>query len=109
MRAFGNGLALSDFTVNMLADGTDQLTGRPVISSDYAPAFTGTTGAANYCVVGDFNNYVIAQRAGMTVELISHLFDQSSARPTGSRGLFAYARHGFGAVNTNGFRSLSNS
>jgi HK97 family phage major capsid protein len=46
VRAFGNGLALSDFTVNLLADGTSVLTGRPVVVSDYAPAFTGTTGRA---------------------------------------------------------------
>jgi hypothetical protein len=38
VRAFGNGLALSDFTVNLLADGTENLTGRPVVVSDYAPS-----------------------------------------------------------------------
>ena len=109
VRAFGNGYALSDFTVNMLADGTDQLTGRPVITSDYAPAFTGTTGAANYAVVGDFSNFLVAQRAGMTVELVNHLFDPTTARPTGQRGWFAFARHGFDAVNSNGFRLIANS
>ena len=109
VRAFGNGYALSDFTVNMLADGTDQLTGRPVITSDYAPGFTGTTAAVNYAVVGDFSNFLVAQRAGMTVELVNHLFDPTTARPTGQRGWFAFARHGFDAVNSNGFRLIANS
>lgn len=109
VRAFGNNLALSDFTVNMLADGTSVLTGRPVVVTDYAPAFTGTTGAANYAVVGDFSNFLIVQRAGMTVELVNHLFDTTTGRPTGQRGWFAYARHGFDAVNTNGFRLIANS
>ena len=109
VRAFGNGQALSDFTVNMLADGADQLTGRPVITSDYAPDFTGTTGTASYAVVGDFSNFVVVQRAGMTVELVNHLLDTSTGRPTGQRGWYARARHGFDAVNVNGFRLISNS
>jgi HK97 family phage major capsid protein len=109
VRAFGNGLALSDFTVNLLADGTSVLTGRPVVISDYAPAFTSTTGAANVAVVGDFQQFLIVQRAGMTVELVQHLFDTSTGRPTGNRGWFAYARHGHDAVAPNAFRLVANS
>lgn len=109
IRNFGNNLALADFTVNLAADGTSVLTGRPVVVSDYAPAFTGTTGAENFAVVGDFSNFLIVQRAGMTVELVNHLFDQSTGRPTGQRGWFAYARHGFDAVVPNAFRIIANS
>jgi HK97 family phage major capsid protein len=109
VRAFGNGLALSDFTVNLLADGTETLTGRPCVVSDYAPSFVGTTGAENYAVVGDFSRFLVAQRAGMQVELIQNLFDVSTGRPTGSRGWFATARHGHDVVDANGFRLLSNS
>ena len=108
VRAFGNGNALSDFTVNLLADGTDQLTGRPVITSDYAPAFTGATATTtSIAVVGDFSNFVIAQRAGMEIELINNLFDQSTGRPSGQRGWFAFARHGMDAANVNGFRIIT--
>lgn len=101
-------LSLGDYTSTTIADGSQVLTGRPVITSDYAPSFAGTTGIANYAVVGDFSNFVIVQRAGMTVELVPHLFDQASGRPTGQRGWYAYSRHGFDAVNTNAFRLLSN-
>jgi HK97 family phage major capsid protein len=107
--AFGNGLALSDFTVNLLADGTSVLTGRPVVVTDYAPSFTGTTGAANVAVVGDFSRYVVIQRAGMSVELVPTIFDSSTARPTGERAWFATARHGLGVSDANGFRLLANS
>ena len=96
------------YTVDLAAGGIGNLMGRPVVTSDYAPSFTGTTGAANILVVGDFSNYVIAQRAGMTVELVSHLFDVTNNRPTGERGWFAYARHGFDSVNDNAFRLLQN-
>jgi HK97 family phage major capsid protein len=96
------------YTVNLTQGGIGNLFGRPVITSDYAPEFTGTTGAANILVVGDFSNFVVAQRAGMTVELVSHLFGTTNNRPTGQRGWFAYARHGFDSVNDNGFRLLQN-
>jgi hypothetical protein len=51
-----------------------RLYGEPVIFSSYAPAFNGTSGAANYLVVGAFQRYAIAQRVGgMTVELVSSI------------------------------------
>jgi HK97 family phage major capsid protein len=107
---FGNALALSDYTVNLAADGTHVAVGRPVVVSDYAPAYSSTTGANNYAVVGDFSTgFLIVQRAGMTVELVNHLFDTSTGRPTGQRGWFAYARHGFDVIVPNAFRLLSNS
>jgi HK97 family phage major capsid protein len=110
IRGLGNNLAMSDYTVNLLADGTSTLFGRPVIVDDYAPAFTGTTGAANYAVVGDFSQgFLIVQRAGMTVELVNHLFDTTTGRPTGQRGWFAWSRHGYDVVNQNAFRLMSNS
>jgi HK97 family phage major capsid protein len=96
------------YTVNMAAGGVGTLMGRPIIVSDYAPEFTGTTGAANILAVGDFSNYVIAQRAGMTVELVNHLLGTTNGRPTGERGWFAYARHGFDSVNDLAFRILQN-
>jgi HK97 family phage major capsid protein len=58
--------------------------------------------------VGDFRNYVIARRGGMTVEFIPHLFDVTDNRPTGQRGWFAYARIGGNSVNDLAFRLLAN-
>ena len=74
-----------------------RLYGEPVIFSSYAPAFTGTTGAANYLVVGAFQRYAIAQRVGgSTVELIPQVpdFSGSYGMPTGNRGFLAIARFG---------------
>lgn len=107
IRSFGNG---NDgyYTVNLAAGGIGTLFGRPIRTTDYAPEFTGTTGAANILVVGDFSNFLVAQRAGMSLELIPHLFGLTNNRPTGQRGWFAYARHGFDSVNDLGFRILQN-
>jgi HK97 family phage major capsid protein len=96
------------YTVNLTQGGIGNLFGRPVRTTDYAPEFTGTTGAANILVVGDFSNFLVAQRAGMSIEFIPHLFGTTTGRPTGQRGWFAYARHGFDSINDLGFRILQN-
>lgn len=105
------GSASAYFTVDLTADGVSRINGRPVIVTDYAPTFAttvpGTTGAANILAVGAFDNYLYANRAGMSVESVPHLVGANN-RPTGQRGLFAYARHGADSVNDKGFRLLQN-
>lgn len=108
IRAFGSGSATSRFTVDQTAEGISRLNAKKVYLSDYAPTFTGTTGAANILVVGDFSNYLIAQRAGMNLEFIPHLFGTTAGRPTGERGWFAWTRVGADSVNDGAFRLLQN-
>jgi len=108
IRAFGSGTATSRFTVDQTREGISLLNGKPVLTSDYAPTFTGTTGAANILVVGDFSNYLVAQRVGMSVQLVPFLFGTTNNRPTGQRGWYAYARVGADAINPLGFRLLQN-
>ena len=108
IRTFSSTSSGAYYTVNLREGGTGTLFGRPVVLSDYAPSFTGTTGAANILAVGDFSNFLIAQRAGMTVEFIPQLFGTTNGRPTGQRGWYAYARHGFDSVNDLAFRLLQN-
>lgn len=96
-----------------LGDGRPaQLLGRSIYEAeDMDGTITGS--AENYMAVfGDFSNYVIADRIGMTVEFIPHLFQQTTAgagfgRPTGQRGWYAYYRTGAGVVNTSAFRMLN--
>ena len=104
---FANSNNLSFYTVD-LTGVIEKIRNRPIEFSSYFPDFTGTTGASNILVVGDFRNYLIADRVGMTVELIPHLFDQSTGRPTGQRGWYAYARNGADSINDLGFRLLQN-
>jgi HK97 family phage major capsid protein len=91
-----------------LGNGTPaELLGRPAVEAE---DMTGTiTAAANnrIVVVGDFSNYVIADRIGMTVEFIPHLFGTTNGRPKGQRGWFAYYRTGADVVNTAAFRMLN--
>lgn len=93
-------------TVSM--DGTPrELRGRPIIESSKMPTFSGTTGAANILICGDFQKYVIVNRAGMSVEVVPHLFG-NAYRPTGQRGLYAWARVGADSVDDLSFRMLRN-
>jgi HK97 family phage major capsid protein len=107
IRQLAAGADSAYYTVDLSAGGIGTLFGRPIRTTDYAPEFTGTTGAANILVVGDFSNFLVAQRAGMSLELVPHLFG-ASQRPTGQRGWFASARHGFDSVNDLAFRILQN-
>lgn len=99
----------SSFTRDLSApDGIRGPHNAAVAISDYMPAFSGTTGSANICIVGDFSKFVIAERVGMSIELVPHLFDVTNNRPTGSRGWFAYARVGSNSVADLAFRILQN-
>ena len=81
------------------------LLGRPVLESeDMDGTLTGSQ-SNPILIYGDFSNYVIADRVGMSVEFIPHLFG-ATRRPTGQRGWLAYVRHGADSVNDAAFRML---
>ena len=106
IRAFGSGTATSRFTVDQTAGGITLLNGKPVILTDHAPAWAATD-AQNVLVFGDMENFVVAQRIGMTLSNIPFLFG-ANQRPTGEAGLYGYARFGSGVVVVNAFRRLKN-
>lgn len=83
-----------------------QLLGRPVLESEDMDGVINAT-QENYVLIhGDFSNYVIADRIGMTVEFVPHLFGVNR-RPTGQRGWLAYVRHGADSINDAAFRMLN--
>jgi HK97 family phage major capsid protein len=93
-----------------LGNGTPpQLLGRP---NGEAEAMDGSINAAatadNFVLAfGDFSNYVIADRIGMSVEFIPHLFHTSNNRPSGSRGWYAHYRVGANVVDPGAFKLLN--
>jgi HK97 family phage major capsid protein len=103
-----DGLGPTDWQRNP-ATGAARLFGRPVLTVADAPVFTGTSGAENFLVVGSFARYVTVFRlGGFQVELVPHLRDTVSGRPTGDRAWFASTRFGGDVIDTNAFRILSN-
>jgi HK97 family phage major capsid protein len=97
------------FTENLPAEWADTLFGKSVYESPYMPDTTTSTSAnSGLAVVGDFQNFVIARRGGMSVELVPHLLSTTTNLPNGQRAWFAYARIGSDSVNDLGFRLLVN-
>jgi HK97 family phage major capsid protein len=96
-------------TVQLSAGSAEVLMNRQWYETPYMTDLTTSALHTNLTVVGDFSNYVIARRGGMSVELVPQLFDVTNNRPTGQRGWFAYARIGGGSANNQGFRLLNQS
>jgi len=96
------------FWVNLGGDRPPELLGRMALEAEAMDGVITTTGAvSNYILIfGDFSNYVIADRIGMAVEFIPHLFHTSNNRPSGSRGWYAHYRVGADSVNDGAFRML---
>jgi HK97 family phage major capsid protein len=67
---------------------------------------TSLTTGQNVLLYGDFRRYVIVDRIGFNTEFIPNLFDTSTGRPTGQRGVFSYWRTGANTVDANAFRIL---
>jgi len=110
IRQLGTSNVYHAVTVNLPAGAADRLFDRSVYMDPYMNNVTTTTAATTeLAVVGDFSNYVIARRGGMSVELVPQIFDVTNNRPTGQRGWFAFARIGGNSVNDLGFRLLVNS
>ena len=90
------------------ADQPAQLLGRPALEAEDMESLDATaTATGRILVYGDFSNYVIADRIGMTVEFIPHLFHTSNNLPKGQRGWFAHYRTGADSVNDGAFRMLA--
>jgi HK97 family phage major capsid protein len=90
------------------ADRPAQLLGRAALEAEAMDGSITTSGAvSNFVLVfGDFSNYVIADRIGLTVDFIPHLFSTSNNRPTGQSGWYAHYRVGADSVNDGAFVML---
>lgn len=96
------------FWVNLNDGRPPQLLGRSALEAEAMDGTITTSGAvSNYALIfGDFQHYVIADRIGMTVEFIPHLFHTTTNRPSGQRGWYAYYRVGADSVHDGAFRML---
>jgi HK97 family phage major capsid protein len=109
VRQLGSANVFHAYTENLPAEWADMLFGKTVYESPYMnDAPSTTTSNESLAAVGDWNNFVVARRGGMSVELVPQLFDVTNNRPTGQRGWFAYARIGAGSVNDGAFRLMTN-
>jgi len=84
-----------------------ELLGYPTFeASAMDSAINASATANNYVLIlGDFRNYVIADRVGLSVEPVQHVVD-GDGKLTGQRGIFAYWRVGADSVNDAAFSML---
>ncbi|MEU8264470.1 phage major capsid protein [Micromonospora sp. NPDC048999] len=59
-----------------------------------------------YLVFGDFGEYLIVDRVGMSVELVPHIFGSARRMPTGQRGIYARWRNSSKILVPEAFRVL---
>ncbi len=109
-RTILNGIRKFETTAGALAfpsahSENPSLLGRPLYEASDMDGALGT-GDDRALIVGDFTNYVVADRVGTMVEFIPHLFSTSNNRPTGQRGWYAFYRVGADSVLDDGFRML---
>ncbi|MFG2589056.1 phage major capsid protein [Streptomyces sp. NPDC048438] len=88
------------------ADVPPMLLGRRALEAEDMDG-TVTAAAENYAMVyGDWDNYVIADRIGMSIEFLPQLMG-ANGRPKGQRGWYAWYRVGADSVNDAAFRMLN--
>ena len=90
-----------------IGDGdTPALLSKPVFEAESMDAAITGSAENDLAIYGDRDAFVVADRLGMVVEPIQHLFHTGSNRPSGERGFYAYARSGSNIVNVGGLRVL---
>lgn len=106
VRALGSDSDGGDLWVRLGAGLPPELIGYPAYE---ASAMTTTVAGTNdrALVFGDFSQFLIVDRVGMSVELVPHLFG-TNRRPTGQRGLYAIWRNNSKVLVPNAFRFLGN-
>lgn len=89
-----------------LADGLPpELIGYPALEASEMPAPNLAVDTSVLAVLGDFSQFLIVDRVGMSVELVPHIFG-ANQRPTGQRGIWAYWRNGSKVLVPGAFRKL---
>lgn len=101
MRRFVGGGSTTE--VPVVNEALDRLLGKPL--GELSTMDVTTTAGSKPLVAGDFSQFLIVDRIGMSIELIPHLFG-ANGRPTGQRGIYAFWRNNTLILNPNGFRVL---
>jgi HK97 family phage major capsid protein len=92
-----------------LTNGNDGRVGYALLgwNAYAASGITSTLTTGNkVAVLGDFSQFLIADRVGLNVEYVPHVLSTASPFPRGARAYFAYWRVGSGVLVTNAFRTF---
>jgi HK97 family phage major capsid protein len=99
----GSNIGEGNIWVRGLAtDRPPELIGYPAYE---ASGMADSVAGEDILVLGDFNNFLIADRIGLTIEVVQHVFG-SHQRPTNQRGVYAYWMNNTLILTDNAFRKL---
>ena len=95
----------ASYWTNLGQNSPETLLGGNIYESTSAPTYA-LTANTKLAVYGDFKQYAIVDRIGMSVMYEPMVTDQATARPTGQGGWFAFWRVGADALVPGAFRTL---
>jgi HK97 family phage major capsid protein len=112
IRQFATANNYHGFLTDLSGDSPQVMLGRRLYESSDMDAFSAidaseTDGNNHILLFGDFRQYVIVDRIGMSIEYIPNLVGGSNNFPTGERGWFAHWRVGADSVVDAAFRVLT--
>jgi HK97 family phage major capsid protein len=112
IRQFATANNYHGFLTDLSGDSPQVMLGRRLYESSDMDAYadidiTETDGNNHILLFGDFSQYVIVDRIGLSLEFIPQLFATGSNFPSGERGWFAHWRVGADSVNDAAFRVLT--
>lgn len=88
--ASANQAYVGDIWIRLSGGLPPQLNGYDAYELSAMPTLAASGGGSNLLLAfGDYQQFLIVDRIGMSVELVPHLFG-SNGRPTGQRGIYAY-------------------
>jgi HK97 family phage major capsid protein/HK97 family phage prohead protease len=90
----------ADLWVRLANSLPSELIGYP--SYEVSTMDSGLTDGYHILLFGDFKQFIIVDRIGMSVELIPHIFG-ANGRPTGQRGIYAIWRNSSEIITDNAF------
>lgn len=93
----------ADLWVRLGEGQPPELIGYPAFRASAMP----TSSTGRYLILGDFQQYLIVDRVGMSVELVPHLFGSNNRYPTGQRGIYARWRNSTKILVDDAFRVLT--
>lgn len=83
-----------------------RLLGYPVNENSYMDGTLTASSTNSVLLFGDFSQFLIVDRVGMSVELVPHVFGATNRFPTGQRGIYAYWRNNATVLVPGAFRLL---
>jgi HK97 family phage major capsid protein len=104
VRQFATANNYNAFLTDLSGGNPPQMLGDPYLEA--STMATAVTTGNNILLYGDFHQFLVIDRVGVSTEFIPNVFDQATGRPSGTRAWLMHWRFGSGVADANAFRIL---